>query len=160
MNIAKDTVVRFHYRLSGADGTEIQSSFGGEPATALIGAGNIIPGVEAVLIGKQAGDKLDVEVAPKDGYGERNPEQVHRVPKKYFHQPAKLKPGMSTMLKTEQGEHAVTVVKVGMSVVDVDANHPLAGQTLSFHLQIEEVREATTEELAHRHAHGPGGHQH
>ncbi len=160
MQIAKDTVVRFHYRLSGQDGVEIQNSFDTEPATALIGAGNVIPGVEAALMGAEAGAEIDVEVEPKDGYGERNPEQVHRVPKKYFSQPARLKPGMSTVLKTEKGEHAVTVVKVGMSVVDVDANHPLAGQTLSFHLQIEEVREATAEELAHRHAHGPGGHQH
>jgi len=160
MIIAKDTVVRFHYRLSDSDGVEIQNSFEAEPATALIGAGSIIPGVEKELIGKEVGAKLDIEVAPADGYGERNPGQVHRVPKKYFSQPARLKPGMTTVLKTEKGEHAVTVVKVGMSVVDVDANHPLAGQTLHFHLQVEEVREASAEELQHGHAHGPGGHQH
>ena len=161
MLIAKDTVVSFHYRLTGQDGTELQSSFEAEPISALIGAGNIIPGVEAALMGLEAGATADVEVAPEDGYGHRNPGLVHRVPKKYFANPARLKPGMTTILKTEQGQqHQVTVVKVGMSVVDIDGNHPLAGQHLKFHVQVEDVRAASAEELAHGHAHGPGGHQH
>ncbi len=160
MKVAKDSVVRFHYKLSDESGAELQNSFNSEPLSALIGAGNIIPGVEAAMIGLEVGATADVEVPPEQGYGERNPSLMQRVPKKYFKGGAPLAPGMTVMVNTEQGQRPVTIIKVGMTVVDIDANHPLAGKTLKFHLQVEEVREATAEELQHGHAHGPGGHQH
>ena len=161
MQVTKDSVVRFHYRLYLEDSQEaFQDSFDGEPMAALIGAGNIIPGVEEALLGQEAGAELDVVVPPEKAYGERNPELLARLPKKHFAQAGKLRPGMVTTLQTREGPRQVIVLKVGMTVVDVDANPLLAGSTLRFELKIVDVREATAEERRHGYAHGPGGHQH
>lgn len=160
MQVAKDRVVRFHYTLSRADGEEIESSRGGSPMATLWGVGAMIPGVERALEGRSAGDSFQVEVAPEDGYGDRRDDLVQRIPKKYFRQSERLKPGMVTEVKTGQGPRAVTVLKVGMSVVDVDGNHPLAGQPLRFAIEVVDVREATAEELDHGHVHGDGGVHH
>ncbi|MBX3725093.1 MAG: peptidylprolyl isomerase [Xanthomonadales bacterium] len=160
MQVENNRVVRFHYTLTAADGQLIESSKGGTPMAALWGVGGLIPGVERALAGRSAGDSVEAQVAPEDGYGVRQPDLVQRVPKKYFRDAARLKPGMVVELGTKQGPRAVTVLKVGMSVVDVDGNHPLAGQTLNFALEIVDVREATPEEIAHGHVHGEGGVHH
>jgi FKBP-type peptidyl-prolyl cis-trans isomerase SlyD len=160
MNIDKDTVVQFHYSLSDADGP-IESSAGNDPLTILVGHGQLIPGVENALHGHAAGDKFAVTVTPEEGYGERREEMVQRVPKKYFHQAERLKPGMQTVLQVKDGgQRVVTVLKVGQSVIDVDLNHPMAGKTLQFEIEVVDVRAASEEEIAHGHAHGPGGHHH
>ena len=86
--------------------------------------------------------------------------QVQRVPKKYFRDADRLKAGMQTVLNSEQGQRVVTIAKVGSSVIDVDLNHPLAGRTLKFDIEVLDVRAASEEELAHGHVHGPGGHHH
>ncbi len=99
-------------------------------------------------------------VEPLDGYGLRREDQVQRLSKKYFSEPKKLRPGMQTVLRTENGERRVTVLKVGGKVVDVDLNHPLAGQHLHFFIDVVEVRDATASELSHSHAHSDGGHDH
>jgi len=109
---------------------------------------------------KAAGDIFQVTVGPEEGYGLRDEQRIQRVPKKYFKDGDRLKPGMVTVLQSQQGPQQVTVVKVGATVVDIDANHPLAGKTLSFDIEITGVREANPEELAHGHVHGPGGHHH
>lgn len=160
MKIESDRVVRFHYALSDAEGKPIESSARREPLAALIGYGNIIPGLESALIGHQAGARIEVEVPPDQAYGERDPRLAQRVPKKYFADAARLKPGDRATLQTQQGPRRVTVQKVGLSVVDVDLNHPLAGQRLRFVVDVLDVRDATPEEIAHRHAHGPDGHAH
>lgn len=160
MQVETNRVVRFHYTLTAADGALIESSRGGTPMAALWGVGGLIPGVERALAGRSAGDAVEVQVPPADGYGERQPELVQRVPKKHFRDAARLKPGMVTELGTQHGPRAVTVLKVGMSVVDVDGNHPLAGQTLNFAIEVVDVREATAEEIAHGHVHGEGGVHH
>ena len=160
MKIESDRVVRFHYALSDAQGKPIESSDGREPVSALIGHGTIIPGLEAALIGHEAGARIEVEVAPEQAYGERDPRLTQRVPKKYFPDAARLKPGARTALQTRQGPRPVTVQKVGLSVIDVDLNHPLAGQQLRFVVDVVDVREAAPEEIAHGHVHGPGGHAH
>jgi FKBP-type peptidyl-prolyl cis-trans isomerase SlyD len=160
MQVAKDRVVRFHYTLSRADGQDIESSRGGAPMATLWGVGAMIPGVERALEGRSAGDSFEIEVAPEDGYGPRRDELVQRIPKKYFRQSERLKPGMVTEVQTGQGARAVTVLKVGMSVVDVDGNHPLAGQPLRFAIEVVDVRDATSEELDHGHVHGDGGVHH
>ena len=82
-----------------------------------------------------------------------------RIPKKHFGN-TKLAPGMQVVLQTNFGPRAVTVEKVGHSVVDVDLNHPMAGKDLHFDVEIVEVREASAEEIEHGHVHGDGGHQH
>jgi FKBP-type peptidyl-prolyl cis-trans isomerase SlyD len=159
MNIEKDRVVLFHYSVSEQGQETLESSEGREPLAILIGHGNIIPGLEKAMEGHVAGDKFEVDVAAVDAYGERREGLTQRVPKKHF-QGARLEPGMQAVLPTNFGPRAVTIQKVGMSVVDVDLNHPMAGKDLHFAIEIVEVREASAEEVEHGHVHGEGGHQH
>ncbi len=159
MKIAKDSVVRFHYTVSEQDQESLESSRDREPLAILIGHGNIIPGLEAALQDREAGDSFGVDVAAAEAYGERRDDMSQRVPKKHFGA-QKLEPGMQVVLQTNFGPRAVTIQKVGMSVVDVDLNHPMAGKALHFEVEIVEVREASAEELQHGHVHGEGGHQH
>ncbi len=161
MQIAKDTVVSMHYILSDAAGEVENSRESKQPIEALIGHGGMIPGLEKALIGHEAGDQVTVELTPADAYGERNESEVQRLPKKYFRDGARLKPGMiATLAMKEGGQRTVTVVKVGSSVIDVDLNHPLAGKSLNFDVEILSVREATADEISHRHVHGPAGVEH
>lgn len=159
MKIEKNRVVRFHYAVAEAGGAELESSAGREPLAFLAGHGGIIPGLEQALEGKEKGDQVEATIAPAQAYGERREGFVQRVPKKHF-KDAKLKPGQTVVLNTQQGPRMVTVNKVGLSVVDIDLNHPMAGKTLQFKVDIVEVREASEEEIAHGHVHGDGGHQH
>ena len=101
----------------------------------------------------------EVTVTPEQAYGERREGLVQRVPKKPF-KDARLKPGQTVVLNTQQGPRMVTVEKVGMSVVDIDLNHPMAGKTLQFKVDVVDVREATDEARSHGHVHGEGGVQH
>ena len=160
MNVAKDTVVRFHYTLRDDAGAQIETSHGQQPMTILVGHGGIIPGLEQALIGRSAGESFEVTVAPEQAYGVRHDNMVQRVPKKYFRDGARLRAGDTAVVTTKEGPRMVTVLKVGMSVVDVDLNHPMAGRTLAFAIEVVDVRAASEEELAHHHVHGEGGHQH
>ena len=159
MKIEKDRVVRFHYSVAEAGQEAIESSKDRDPLVILVGHGNIIPGLEKALEGHEAGDSFGVDVAAADAYGERRDGLTQRVPKKHFGS-QRLAPGMQVVLNTNFGPRAVTVEKVGMSVVDVDLNHPMAGKDLHFDIEIVDVREAQPEEIAHGHVHGEGGHQH
>lgn len=109
--------------------------------------------------GREAGESFSVDVPAAEAYGERREGLVQRVPKKHFGA-QKLAPGQQVVLNTNFGPRAVTVQKVGMSVVDVDLNHPMAGKDLHFDIEIVEVREADPVEIEHGHVHGDGGHQH
>lgn len=160
MEITSGKVVSLHYTLSDSEGTFSESSTAGEPLNYLHGANNILPGLETELEGHKAGDKLSVTLAPDAAYGNRVDEATHRVPIKHLIDPGKLQPGMVVALNTKEGPRSVTVVKVGRFNVDVDVNHPLAGKTLTFDIEVLDVREASEEELSHRHVHGPGGHHH
>ena len=159
MKIEKDRVVRFHYTVSEQGSEPLESSAEREPLAILAGHGNIIPGLEKAMDGHEAGDKFGVDVAAVEAYGEKREGLSQRVPKKHFGG-QRLEPGMQVVLNTNFGPRAVTIEKVGMSVVDVDLNHPMAGKDLHFDIEVVEVREATAEELEHGHVHGDGGHQH
>ncbi len=160
MNIESEAVVRFHYTLRNEAGVELESSRGSEPSVYLHGANNVIRGLESAMAGRSAGDVFSASLAPTDAYGVRNPEKIQRVPVKHLVFKGKLKAGQVVQLNTSDGRRAVTVLKVGRHSADIDTNHPLAGETLCFDIEVIEVRPATAEELAHGHAHGPGGHQH
>ena len=159
MKIEKDSVVRFHYTVSEQGQEPIESSRDRDPLAILIGHGNIIPGLENAMMDKEAGASFEVDVKAADAYGERREGLTQRVPKKHFGT-TKLVPGQQVVLQTNFGPRAVTVEKVGMSVVDVDLNHPMAGKDLHFAVEIVDVRAAAAEELEHGHVHGDGGHQH
>ena len=160
MKITENKVVSFHYTLSNEAGEVVESSRESNAMDYLHGAGTIIKGLEKAMEGKSAGDTFQVTVQPAEGYGEKKPANMQRVSSKHFENPRSLKPGQVIGLQTKQGPVQVTVVKVGRFNIDVDANHPLAGQTLSFDVEVTEVREATAEEKSHGHAHGPGGVEH
>ena len=159
MKIEKDRVVRFHYTVSEVGQEPIESSKDREPLAILVGHGNIIPGLETAMMDKEAGESFGVDVKSADAYGERREGLSQRVPKKHFGN-TRLVPGQQVILQTNFGPRAVTVEKVGMTVVDVDLNHPMAGKDLHFDVEIVEVREASEEEVQHGHVHGDGGHHH
>ncbi len=161
MQIQDNAVVSIHYTLTNEAGDTIDSSAGAEPLAYLHGAANIIPGLENALLGKTVGDKLEVTVAPADGYGEHVAELVQEVPQEMFQGVEEVEIGMEFHAESNTGQPiAVTVTKVEDGTVTIDANHPLAGVTLTFDVEIVEIREATAEEQEHGHAHGAGGHQH
>lgn len=160
MQVAKDKVVTIDYTLTDSEGTLLDSSEGREPLAYLHGANNIIPGLEKALEGKASGDSLKVTVEPKEGYGERDDNLQQEVPKEMFEGVDQVQPGMQFQAQTPAGTQIVTVKQVEDQTVTVDANHPLAGVTLNFQVDVREVREASSEELSHGHPHGPGGHDH
>jgi FKBP-type peptidyl-prolyl cis-trans isomerase SlyD len=159
MKIEKDRAVRFHYTVGEVGQPATESSQGGEPLAILIGHGNIIPGLENAMEGREAGETFSVDVAAVDAYGERRSGLTQRIAKKHFGE-QRLMPGMQVVLQTDYGPRAVTIEKVGMSVVDVDLNHPMAGKNLHFDIEVVDVREASAEEIEHGHVHGDGGHHH
>ncbi|MDP2521252.1 peptidylprolyl isomerase [Neptunomonas phycophila] len=164
MLVAKNTVVRFSYQLKDQAGELLEATDEGKPVAYLHGHNGLMPALEAEFEGKAAGDSFSATLAPVDAFGERDDSAVHRVPAKHLQgaEPGQKqwKPGMVALLETEEGKRQVTVVKVGKFMVTVDVNHPLSGKTVTFEIGIEDVREATAEEIQHGHAHGEGGHHH
>jgi FKBP-type peptidyl-prolyl cis-trans isomerase SlyD len=156
MQITKDKVASIHYTLRDGEGNILDTSSGREPLTYLQGAGNLIMGMEEGLEGKKAGDKFNLKIAPEKGYGVKDATLVQKVPRSAFGT-QKIEKGMQ--FQTNQG-HVVTVTETGLENITVDGNHPLAGVELHFDVEVTEVRNATPEELAHGHVHGPGGHHH
>ncbi len=160
MTIQDKKVVSFHYTLSNQDGEQMETTRNKEPMTYLHGAQNIIPGLESAMAGRSVGDEFQVTLEPADAYGEKKEANIQRISSKHLRFPKKLKPGQIVGLQTRKGPVQVTIVKVGRFNVDVDSNHPLAGQALIFDVEISAVRDATEEEMSHGHAHGPGGVDH
>ena len=157
--IGDDTVVSFHYSLQDSEGTFSESSED-RPATYLHGHSNIVLGLEKELAGHAVGDKLRVTVTPEEGYGVHDPNGVQRVPIKHLAAHGKLVAGQLVAVNTNAGVRQARVLKVGHFNVDLDLNHPLAGKTLIFEIEVVDVRDATAEEIEHGHAHGPEGHGH
>lgn len=162
MTVTKNKVVRIHYTLKGSEGEVLDSSEGRDPLAYIQGVGNLIPGLEEKLEGKAAGDKVDAAIEPEKAYGERSEDNLHVVPLSSFESEGdeKLEEGMQVRVQTNQGESIAGVSKIDGEDVTLDLNHPLAGETLHFNVDVVEVRDATEEELEHGHVHGEGGHQH
>ena len=156
-------VIGMHYTLYRANGDLIESTEGRDPVLFLYGDRQVLAALQDELKGKSAGDKFDVEIPHDKAYGRHYPEKVERLPRKRIdggkHQSFRV--GQIIQLDLGKGRRqSATVVKVGKFNVDVDTNHPLAGQDIRFEVTLSEVREATDTELPHGHAHGKGGHQH
>jgi FKBP-type peptidyl-prolyl cis-trans isomerase SlyD len=160
MTIGDDSVVTFHYKLSDDTGAYNESSEGGSPVVYMHGRNKIVPGLEKQLLGTKSGDKLTATVVPDEGYGPRNESAVQRVPAKHLASRGPYSVGQMVVVNTREGGRQARVLKVGHFNVDLDLNHPLAGRTLTFDIEIVEVRAATEQELTHGHAHGPHGHDH
>ncbi len=160
LKIEKNKVVSINYTLTDAQGQVLDTSEGREPLSYIHGQGNLIPGLEEALEGKGSGDTLNVTIPPEKGYGERDDSLMQEVPRSQFEFAGDLKEGMQFQAQGSGGIQIVTVVKVGDESVTVDGNHPLAGATLNFNVDVKEIRDATEEEISHGHVHGAGGHQH
>ena len=160
MIVEDKKVVSFRYTLSNIDGEQLESNREAEPMTYLHGFRNIIPGLEKAMEGKSVDEEFEVTLQPAEAYGERDEARMQRIPAKRFKNARQLQPGQAITLETKRGPMQAIVSKVGRVNVDIDANHPLAGQTLTFEVKIIDIRDASPEELSHGHAHGPGGVQH
>lgn len=159
MKVEDKKVVQFTYVLKDEQQSVLESTEG-EPVAYLHGYNSMMAGLEKALTGKAIGDKFSVTLSPEEAYGERVEGSVQRVPMKHLQGAKKWKSGMIATVETEQGQRQVTVVKAGKFMVTVDSNHPFAGKTLTFDIDVIDIRDATEEELTHGHAHGVGGHQH
>ena len=161
MKVGKDKVVLMHYILKNDAGDVIDSSDGADPLPFLQGHGNIIPGLESALEGSKVGDKLDVSIEPEEGYGLRMQDAIQEIPSSALKGIDEVKVGMQLQSQDQDGNpFLVTVTKIEDDKITVDANHPLAGQTLHFSVSIESVRNAEAEELSHGHVHVDGHHHH
>jgi len=160
MKISKHSVGIIHYTLKGDDGEVLDSSVGQEPLAYLQGHGNLIAGLEKDLVGKEAGDKFQSTVAPKEGYGEYDKGLEMEVPKSQFDGDADINVGMQFQAQIGERPQVFTVTEVEGDKIKINGNHALAGETLHFDVEVVEVRKATKEELEHGHVHGPHGHHH
>ena len=161
MTIKNNSAVSFHDTLTDDSGQQLDSSDGRQPLSYLHGAGNIIPGLESALEGKSIGDKMTVSVRAEEGYGEVQPALIQEVPRGSFQGVDSIEVGMQFEAQTGNGDSVpVTVTAITDESITVDGNHPLAGKNLNFDVSIEEVRDATAEEIDHGHVHDDAGHTH
>jgi len=164
MKITQDTVVTMHYVLKNDNGDIIdQSNEERGPLSILQGHGNIIPGLEEELLGKLKGESFATVIEPDAGYGEYQDHMVQVVPLSGFQsddENEQLQEGMQVEVETNQGRAVALVTSIKDEEVTLDLNHPLAGETLCFEIDIVDVRPAEENEIEHGHAHGPHGHHH
>jgi FKBP-type peptidyl-prolyl cis-trans isomerase SlyD len=160
MKIEHNSVASFHYVLTDIDGTEIENNRSRAPQLYLHGHKALVPGLETAMEGKSAGDSFEVTVAMELAYGPRVEGRIQRVPMKRLAKAGKLSVGQWVQVQTDEGNQIAVVRKIGMTVVDLDLNHPLAGKALKFAIDVISVRAASAEEIEHQHVHGDGGVQH
>jgi FKBP-type peptidyl-prolyl cis-trans isomerase SlyD len=153
MKIAKDHAVYFEYEVRNSRAELLDSSKQGAPMAYVHGYASIIPGLEKALEGKASGDTLEVTVPPVEAYGLRDERRMGQVDRSIFPEGAEIKPGMKFRATSQHGADLVMVVAVEGDTITVDANHPLAGETLTFNVTVRDVRPATEEEISHGHVH-------
>ena len=164
MSIEKNKVVAFHYVLKNEAGEEVENNMKDEAMVYLHGGyRNLMPALERALEGKDKGEQVSVTLRPEEAYGVRKEGSIQRVPIKHLlNKQKRYQPGMTVRVNTKDGPKDVVIIKVGKFNVDVDTNHPLAGMALTFDISIEDIRDASPEEITHRHSHGweASGHHH
>jgi FKBP-type peptidyl-prolyl cis-trans isomerase SlyD len=151
-------VVLFEYTLSGPDGAVIETVAGDGPIPYLHGAGNIVSGLEARMVGHVVGDSFKVEVPAAEAYGDHDGEDPEKVERADL--PEEIEEGMPILAELEDGtEVGLWVVAVEDDHALLSQNHPLAGVDLTFDIDIKGMRAATAEEIEHGHPHGVDGHE-
>lgn len=156
MQIAENKVVAIDYTLSNTQGDILDKSEAGQPLVYLQGANNIIKGLENALVTKVVGDRLKATIPPEQAYGVRNEQMINVVQRSMFEGVEEIKEGKQFHAEGNTGPVVVTITKIEGDDITVDGNHPLAGKTLVFDVEILEVRDATADELEHGHVHGAG----
>lgn len=148
MQIIDNAVVCFHYALINDQGEVLDGSKGGEPVPYLHGCHNIVPGLEEAMAGRSVNDHFRVSLTPLEAYGERDEEKIYDVERKLFADMSELSVGLLCHMTNESGEdEVVSVIEIEDDVVTVDANHPYAGESLTFDVEIVSIREATAQEI-------------
>jgi FKBP-type peptidyl-prolyl cis-trans isomerase SlyD len=158
MQITNNTAVTIHYRLTNDAGEELDSSIGGEPLVYLHGRGNIIPGLEKALTNKEEGEKFNVRVEAVDAYGEFSDDMIQVVSREMFEGIENLEVGMKFHAAVNSGTSVISILHIAGDDITIDGNHPMAGQALTFDVEVLNVRPASKEELSHGHIHVPGCH--
>lgn len=155
--IGQNSVVSMHYTLKNDNGDVMDSSEGKPPMVYLHGANNLIPGLEAELTGKTTGATFSATISPEQAYGEFSQELIQVISKSMFQGVESIEVGMSFIAQGDGGaQRQVRVTAVDGDDITIDANHPLAGQTLHFDVEVVEVREGTAQEIEHGHVHADG----
>ena len=160
LTIQKNSVVSIDYTLKNNEGTVIDTSSGRSPLTYMHGSGALIPGMENALEGKSEGDDFSISIEPTEAYGDHDKNLLHKVDRKELAHLPNLEIGMEIEVLADNDPMVMTIVEISDEDVVLDGNHPLAGQTLNFNIQVRNVREASDEEISHGHVHGPDGHDH
>jgi len=158
LSITQNSVVGFAYTLTDNDGEVIDSADTRDPLVYLHGHSQLIPGMENALGGRAVGDQFSIVLPPEEAYGVYDEELAGAVPRSAFHGVDEVEVGMQFQMEFPGGMRVVTVTGVDPQHVMVDGNHPLAGETLHFDIEVVSIRAATQDEIDHGHAHGPGGH--
>jgi FKBP-type peptidyl-prolyl cis-trans isomerase SlyD len=156
MQVAENTAVSIHYTLTNDNGDVIDSSIGREELIYLHGSGNIISGLEKALYGKTVGEKFNIRIEAQDAYGEFTDEMIQVISRSMFEGIDNIEVGMQFHADVSYGTGIVTVTEIDGDKVTIDGNHPLAGQALTFDVEVVDIRPATQEEMAHGHIHGAG----
>ena len=159
MTIADKKAVAIEFTLKDEAGETLETSVGKDPLWYLQGLGNLVPGLEKALEGKDVGETVDVKLSPADGYGERDDKEIRNVPLRKF-KAQRIQVGGRYQIQGADGPQVVVIKAVNGDYALVDGNHPLAGMTLHFICKIIDVRDATEDEQQHGHVHGPEGHGH
>ena len=159
MKVQKDSVVTIDYIVTDEENRVLDTTNDQDSLQVLIGHGAIIEGLEEALIGHEAGDRVDVTVAPEKAYGIRDSALVQTVDKSMFGD-MELHIGDSFLADTDAGQKPIFIKSVSGDDVVLDGNHPLAGLTLQFHVDVIDVREATESEISHGHVHVDGHCEH
>jgi peptidylprolyl isomerase len=132
--------VRIHYTGKLDDGTEFDSSVGRDPLEFALGTGQVIPGFDAAVEGMAIGDSKSVSIDPNNAYGERHEQLVQDVPKSALPDEIEAAVGMQLQGQGPEGQVTrFTVTAVSEEAITLDANHPLAGQTLNFDIELVEI---------------------
>lgn len=158
--IAQNSVVSLDYTLKNDAGDILDKSENGQ-FVYLHGANNIIPGLEKALVDKVLNDQFDIIIEAADAYGEKDDSKKQVVGREMFEADSPIEVGVQFHAQSPEGEMLViTVTDVTGDEITIDGNHPLAGERLHFSVLVKEIREASEEEIAHGHVHGPDGHHH
>ncbi len=160
MKISKNNIVEINYTLKDNESNILDSSEGQEPLAYIHGIGNLIPGLENALEGKEKGDKIQTKIKPEDAYGVRDENLLETVSLKQFENQDDVKEGIQFQIETNDGVKMATITNISGDDVSIDMNHPLADIELNFDVEVISIREASEEELSHGHVHGAGGHHH
>lgn len=161
MSVGLNKVITFNYTLKDEEGIVLDSSTNKEPLSFLSGTNHILPKLEEALNGMIIGSKKNVKISAADAYGEYSDEAIQKVKKDQFPEEANIEVGMTYIANSPDGKQMPFLVsEINDQDITIDFNHPLAGKDLEFDVELLDVRDATSEEMQHGHAHGAGGHHH